>query len=168
MMLKAAFATLLLFGLGAGPGFARDMHRVADEYINSDASIADRELALAILCLAAGLPDRDGRAAQEDIEAVGKIQRLAGKIIGNGSPVVVGTPRPKLAAAATTIIVLPKPKPGPAHNTESGTAIACEADKLMQRMQPGRASMMKPGLCTNADGSRDAIILRVNKIIGNG
>ncbi|BCP53647.1 hypothetical protein K32_22640 [Kaistia sp. 32K] len=167
MMLKAVVAAILLTGLSAAPSLARDMHLVADEYIKSDAKVTDRDLALAILYYAAGLPDKGGKAAPDDIEAVGKIQLLASKIIGNGAPLAVTSPRPKLASAAT-IIILPRPKPSPFRSVEGASSIACEADKLMQRMQPGRASVTKPGECPNAFGSRDAVILLASKIIGNG
>ncbi|WP_018185458.1 hypothetical protein [Kaistia granuli] len=166
MMLKAVVAAMLLTGLSAAPSLARDMQLVAEEYIKPDAKVADRDLALAILYFAAGLPDKDGKAAPDDIEAVGKIQILASKIIGNGSPALAAL-SPELTGVGDDTTVT-KPLSTFAKNVSRGKAIACEADKLMQGMQPSRASVMKAGECPDAVGSKDAVILLASKIIGNG
>jgi hypothetical protein len=78
-MWKVAFVTLLFFGLGVGPTLAGDAHEAADRYLQSDAKVSDRDVALAILCLAAGLPEQSAQMGPGDREAVTKIQRLAGK-----------------------------------------------------------------------------------------
>lgn len=165
IMLKAIVVALLLSGLSAVPVLAGDMHSIADRYIQSDATIRDRDLAIAILCLVAGLPDQATAAAPlDDVEAAGKIQLLASKLIGNGAP-QVATPPSKLAA----VVIIPKPKPPTTmSNRQLGMAIACEVDRLLQAMQPGRAPAMKAAECPNAVGSKDAVIILANKIIGNG
>lgn len=171
-MPKAAFVTVLLTGLSAVPCLAGDMQSIADEYVKSNARIGDRDLAIAALWLAVGLPDAAAGAspAPTDIEAVGKIQLLAYKIIGNGYK----DPPPEFVAKLASVATMPAPKPKPrlspvsAQNAELAKAMACEADLLMQTMQPGQAPAMKPGECANAVGTKDAVIQIAGKIIGNG
>jgi hypothetical protein len=165
-MWKVAFVTLLFFGLGVGPSLAGDAHDAADRYLQSDAKVSDRDVALAILCLAAGLPEQSAQMGPGDREAVTKIQRLAGKIIGNGSPVAAAPP-PKLAAAV--VVVTPREKPAPKQgNIQLGTAILCEAESMMRTTKTDHAATKPTGACQNAAGSRDQLIDLAYKIIGNG
>jgi hypothetical protein len=169
MMLRTVFATVFLTGLNVTMCLAGEACPAADGYIDAKAKIGDRDLATAIACLAEKLPDEGAQLTPTDIHMVDQIQLLASKIIGNGAAAEAPSASDSAMIAAATV-ESPKPELAPVSsgNTLDAMAIACEADKLLEKMQPGKTPNAKLGTCSDPAGTKDAIKKYASKIIGNG
>lgn len=181
MMLKAVFASVFLTGLNvlAFQAHAGEACPVADTYIKSANVIADRDLATAILCVAETLPDEGKPSGPDASHALGQIQQLAVKIIGNGyrGPKQLADLTFSMGEEPETLVTLTSPadatvvsKPDRvlSENIWDAAAISCEAAGMLEIAKPGGSRYPGLGTCAAPAGGKGAIKQYAAKIIGNG
>jgi len=185
-MLKIFVAAMLLAGLDvvAFEARAEETCLSLGTYTKLVAEASDKDLATLIRCRTEMLPDDVTKATSADMEAVGQIMLIASKIIGNGhaSSVLVSNNSGRLAyvkipdngVVSDTEIdySADNPRVGrnnagqvPSENVQDAMIVMGEASVLLDKMVWKSAFGSK---CSTAAGSKDAILWRVSKIIGNG
>ncbi|KRB55237.1 hypothetical protein ASE04_05895 [Rhizobium sp. Root708] len=142
------------------------------ELLNPDSASRDSELGQGIACLAQPISVEKAGVNQptaDDMAAARKIIVLAGKIIGNGSPVVSGKGLKVITPGAPTVASVSGSSSGSGGASRQKSADLDQTMPLAMMIKCRTSALLgeKPPACQSTHWNKNEVIM-ASKLIGNG